>query len=212
MKKRKYIMISFTLILCLLFSTAITFAGNRSQNNQVIQTSADSFIANGEEYTIEKQECKTLTETKMYDSQNNLVGHMKYDKINGKLFDLLENKEISSKNIEKSNKRLTRKIDSEGYSYQGSYQIDLGYVAGTASLILTLTSGGIALGQAIAIAGAVTTYGASFIYIKGELWTKTDTQFNYVKKIENVYETVSEKNHKLGGPFTYRQKKAVDAA
>jgi len=202
--------ITIVLVACLIFSTTSTaiFASDVNNNYQANQNSKYSFISNDEEYTIEKQDYKTITETKMYDSQGKLVGHMKYNKVTDEMLDLLNNKAITVKITQSMQSKAVQK-DSEGYYYQGSYTVNLGYVAGAAALILTLVTRGYTSSWAQSVAGAVTTFGASFIYIKGQLWMKTDGTYDYVKKIEKVYEEISGNNHKIAGPFTMYQKKAV---
>jgi len=202
--------ISFALVFCMILTATTTgFASTTNINDktQVIKTGENSFMADGEEYVIEKEEFKNITETKMYDSQKKLVGHMKYNQTTGQLFDLFNNEEIEIKVI--LNEKTLRLMDADGYYYQGDYTINVGLIVGTATCILALTTLGVPLGMATTAALAVTSWASSFIYIEGELWMKSDDTYDYVKKIESVYESISGNNNKLAGPYTLLQKKAI---
>ncbi|MFZ7134467.1 MAG: hypothetical protein ACOWWR_19150 [Eubacteriales bacterium] len=79
---RRNRVISFVLAFCLIISTTtIVFADNFKESNQIVKTGESSFILNGEEYNIVKDELNNIIETSIYDSQKNLVGHMKYNKM-----------------------------------------------------------------------------------------------------------------------------------
>lgn len=202
--------ISFALVFCIILTTTITgFASTTNINDktQIIVTGENSFITDGEEYVIEKEEFKNITETKMYDNQKKLVGHMQYDQTTGQLFDLFNNEEIEVEVI--LNEETLRLMDADGYYYQGDYTINVGLIVGTAACILTLTTLGVPLGMATTAALAVTSWASSFFYIEGELWMKSDDTYDYVKKIESVYESFSGNNNKLAGPYTLLQKKAI---
>ncbi|MFO7888421.1 MAG: hypothetical protein R6U59_08895 [Eubacteriales bacterium] len=206
--KRRNRVISFVLAFCLIISTTtIVFADNFKESNQIVKTEESSFILNDEEYNIVKDELNNIIETKMYDSQKNLVGHMKYNKSTGQLVDIFNNKIIETEYgiVDKS----LRLIDDEGYYYQGDYTINLGIVSGAASLILALVTHGYTLSLAQTIVGSAINIGSSAFYIEVELWMKSDEEYDYVKKIESVYELISENNYKIAGPYTFYQKKAI---
>lgn len=210
MRKRIHRIISLVLTFCLMLSATTAFADNG--NYSAIQTYVESLILDGEQYTVEKKETDILTETKMYDSTGDLVGHMKYDKINHALIDLFNNKEINFeiRLNEKVNNIGPQAIkDSEGYYYQGDYTVDIGLVYSAATLALLLITKGYSASQATEAARFV-SFGVGFVYLKGSLWWKTDGTYDYNKRIESIYEKLTANDYKIYGPTTFKQKKAVD--
>ncbi|WP_157593543.1 hypothetical protein [Sedimentibacter sp. B4] len=69
---------------------------------------------------------------------------------------------------------------------------------------------GYTVSAATGAATAISAYGSNFVYLKWSLWWKTDGTYDYMKKIENIHEKVSENDYKIYGPTTFIQKKSVD--
>ncbi len=99
--------------------------------------------------------------------------------------------------------------DSEGYIFRGSYNYEYGMVASVTAFAAVLVSRGASVLEAAEIANAGFGFGSAFFYSKNDQWTKTDSQYIYVKTIVKVYERLSGNNYKLGS-YTRKQKRALN--
>ncbi len=203
--KRNKKFVATIIAVAVLFSSVPVFATGDDMNE------SNSFIYNGQQYTIIESENMQIRDCKLLNEKGSIIGHMTYDLNTGVLKDvktgkkyepeIVFNKEISTLALKKGQK------DSEGYSYIGTYRYDYGECTTAISLILTLTTAGIPISTAKNIAGNAIFNGLGIFYSQNEQWRKEDKTYIYVKTHVTVYEKISGKNHKLG-KHTRRQKKA----
>jgi len=207
-EKRGSKITSVVLVVLLVLSTStVIYANNFNENLQAIQTGEMSFIFDGESYHIEKYELENFVETKMYDSQKTLIGYMQYDKSKSQLFDVLNQKEITVEY--RMTNTFLRLIDDEGYYFQGTYTVSFGFLPSVVSAVLAFTGAGVPLNLALIAANTISSFIFNITYIEGELWMKSDENYEYAKRIESVYETITGNDYKLVGPYTLRFKTGI---
>lgn len=194
-------------------TTAFTLADTDQEvtKEAITLNGGNTFIVNDEEFTINKTEVGSMVEAKMTNDKGQLVGYMTYDKDTGRLYDVLEDKEISH-SVKTEISTLGLKVgdkDSQGYTYVGTYTYEYGYVASVSALCLGMVAQGATMSTAKTIAGNAVSFGTGFFYSQNQQWRKTDSQYIYVKTKVSVYERISGNNKKLGS-YTRNQKKAAN--
>lgn len=217
--------ISIILILCLLLSTTTAFAATPETLHII--------TINGENYTIAISENASERIVRTYNSDGLLVEQMQYDKESGILYDILKDIEYEALFLPSLNSRNSTP-DSEGYYFIGDYVLDLADVYKLITVVTVFVTYGVPVVTANnfkeelvrqltlhledvlfdqLVYGPddyIEEYGIT-IEVRGQLWMKEDSNYDYSKKIDEFYGLAYHfADIRIGGPITLYQRKSND--
>jgi len=209
MKKQMRRILSLVIVLCLLVSANVVYAG---------EFDSETITINGESYTVVVQENDFSRIVSMYDSENNLVEKYSFQKNENKIVNLLSGDSVQGEKT--NNNRLRSMAADDGYYYYGTYTYPFGAIASVASLIAALLASGFpiavaseiaaAAGNASLITGAVGVSGMALEVIVDE-YGKVDSLYQYSKRIANAYEKISGNNRHIAGPSEWLRKTSINS-
>ena len=212
MKKQMSRILSLVIALCLLVSINAAYAG---------EFDSETITVNGERYIVVIHENDSSRIVSMYDGENNLIEKYSFLKNENEIVNLLTDDVVGYGVLQNSNAREAI-IDDEGYYYGGWYLYGIDNISTQTGFIAALLSVGTTIGVATEIA---TSAGIAGLFIGGQSvidyyfdikideWWKTDTLYQYCKRIVNVYKgryVENGINDHVGGPSEWVRKTSIN--
>ena len=210
MKRVKNKILSLVIVLCLLLSVNSAYA-NELDN--------DTIVIGDETYTVVVYENDFTRSVALYDEENNLIEMYSLQKEEQKIVNLITNEVVGYGILQNPNSRAGA-IDDEGYYHGGKYLYGFDNISSQAGFVASLISVGVPLGLASEIASSA---GIAGLFISAQAvidyyfdimideWWKTDSLYQYCKRVVNVYLGAYADNNHVGGPWEWLRKTSIHA-